>query len=161
MPWILSSLPWWMERALLCNEGDKEHRKYVPLRVEERLQRDMRWMGGAGRYPWVGRILSVFVPPPCSNSTPKRLCWATGLMSSTVHMEMFPYVSRRVENRLFRSFQWLKEIKRSNVDVTPTRSRSWRTQEWRTNSAIRQMEVERSTKNQADGIKSLLFLCFI
>lgn len=31
-----------MERALVCNEGDKEHRKCVPLRVEGRLQGDMR-----------------------------------------------------------------------------------------------------------------------
>lgn len=41
-------------------------------------------------------------------------CCATGLMSSTVHGRTFPYVrpaSRQVENRIFRSFQWVKEIK--------------------------------------------------
>lgn len=86
--------------------------------------------------------LPVQTPPP-SGWTPAGFpsslgCCATGLMSSTVHGRMFPYVSGR----------------------GPTRSRSWRTQEWRT-SAWRQKEVERDTKNQADGIKSLLFWCLI
>lgn len=62
--------------------------------------------------------LPVQTRPP-SGWTPEGFpssfrCCATGLMSSTVHGKMFPYVrpaSQQVGNRLFRSFQWLKEIK--------------------------------------------------
>lgn len=55
MLWILSSLLWWMERALLCNEGDREHGKYVPLRQEEKLQKDMRQMC----VTWIYSILEM------------------------------------------------------------------------------------------------------